>query len=173
MKAQQASGFTLTEVLVTLTVISIGMLALGSFYVSSISQEGIAQERLAAVHMAEQLIEDWQQTNNPPTPECTLAPKGKAPGQLVVGKTLASCTPNIGVPVLFDIFINEVDAKGPIPPEHANNPNASGPGASILGPFLEDPTNPSSASVKLRSVKVSWMHKNELRSVLLTHITRA
>jgi len=146
---RQCTGFTLVEVMVTLAIVSIGMLALGAFYASMVKSEGISQERLAAVHMAEQLIESWQKANIAPTPDCTLLKGAPAP-QLVVGSTLFDCRPTTGVPVLFDIAINEVDAKAPLPPEHPNNPND--PNAfladqNVMGALLTVPADGGTAPV--------------------------
>jgi len=175
-------GFTLVEVLVALVVISVGMLALGAFYTSMIKQESIAQERIEAVHMAEQLIEDWERTNKPPTPNCTV-PNGTVK-PLIVGTQLQGCTVDIGkgVPVSFDILINEQPAKAPLPVSHPNNPNTITPvinssgvdvytmlqKTDVYGNVIQN-----SPPVMVRSVTVSWTHGTKKpHSVLLTHITR-
>lgn len=173
-------GFTLVEVLVTLVIISFGMLALGSFYAESLSQESVAQERLAAVHMAEQLIEDWQKSNAPPTPDCTFS-TGVAASALEVGKEILKCRANQGIPVQFDILISESDALAPLPPAHPKNMNPSAPDNTKMAVLLQnyDPTDPTrmrmdpaSPSVKLRAVRVKWDHKGQQRTVYLTNITR-
>lgn len=174
-------GFTLVEVLVALVVISVGMLALGAFYTSMIQQESVAQERIEAVHMAEQLIEDWERTNTPPTPNCTVPNVPAKP--LVVGKLLVGCTVNagVGVPMIFDILINEQPAKAPLPVTHPSN-------KSPLPKVLDSPAGvdsytmltltdvygniiQNSPPVMVRSVRVLWTH-DVTRSVQLTHITR-
>jgi len=169
-------GFTLVEILVALVIISVGMLALGSFYTSMIQQESVAQERIEAVNMAEQLIEDWERTNTPPTPNCTAAQP------LVVGTQLKGCTVAVGqgVPVSFDILINERAAQAPLPVSHPNNPSmvvtdSSGVGmypmlqqADVYGNVIQN-----SPPVMVRSVKISWIHGTQKpQPVLLTHITR-
>jgi type IV pilus modification protein PilV len=162
-------GFSLIEVLVTLLIVSVGMLALGSFFVTSIRSEGQAQQRLAAVHLAEQIIEDWQKSNATPTPNCKVA--GAVPTLTINGAAITDCVPNDGVPVPFDILIEEANAQAPIPNAHKLYPGAAG-GAPMMGNLLQDPTNAGSAKVKVRKVKVSWTVNEQKKSVLLTHITR-
>lgn len=166
-------GFTLVEILITLLIVSVGMLALGSFFASSIKLEGLAQERIAAVHMAEQIIEDWQRTNTLPTPACTVP--NVAVTALTIGSARNNCVADSGVPVAFSVMINERDARGPLPTDHPNNSNASAAGAVVTGVFLKvDASNnliPNSP-VKVRIVSVSWQHDGNPYNIYLTHITR-
>ena len=164
-------GFTLIEVLVTLLIVSVGMLALGAFFTTSIHQEGVAQERIAAVHMAEQIIEAWQDGNAVPTPDCTVS--GAVP-TLVIGTTTTNCRASNGVPVAFDLTLREAPATAPLPTTHPNN----GTGAVVTGNLLSgvDPYTQQviagSTSVKVRTVTVAWTHGGQSRSVFLSHITR-
>ena len=169
MKPINNRGFSLIEVMVTLVIVSVGMLALGSFYVTSVTTEGASQQRLAAIHMAEKIIEDWQNTNIAPTPDCKVG--GVAAGTLALGTATTSCVPNDGIPVFFNILIEETDAKAPIPNGHLLSTAGAG-GAPMLGSLLTDPTDNSSNHVKVRKVRVSWTVKGQTRKVLLTHITR-
>ncbi|MDQ6990528.1 MAG: type II secretion system protein [Mariprofundaceae bacterium] len=177
-------GFTLVEILVALVIVSVGMLALGSFYTSMISQEGIAQERIIAVHMAEQLIEDWQNTNTPPTPNCII--NGVAAGVLPINIlpttnpmiSISNCRVNNGISVAFTIILTETPAKAPLPVSHPNNPSLNVTDSTGVGMYplltLSDASGnviAGSPQVKVRSVKVSWIH-SKIQSVYLTHITR-
>jgi prepilin-type N-terminal cleavage/methylation domain-containing protein len=165
-------GFTLIETMVTLLIVSVGMLALGAFYMALIGSESDAQKRLAAVHMAEQLIEDWQKNDNPPTPVCNLLTAGNPlAGQLVIG-TPISCKTTAGPDFIFDVLINEQSAQAPVPSNHPNNPNASGPNNTVMGVLLTNPTNAASTPVKVRSVKISWKHKGQSKFVILTSIRK-
>ena len=176
-------GFTLVEVLVALVVISVGMLALGSFYTSMIQQESVAQERITAVHMAEQLIEDWERDNQIPTPNCIAAPNTK-PVPLVLGTATIACKVAVStaIPMTYDILIDEKPAKAPLPVTHPSNKSLpkvlnSSAGvdfytmltlADVYGNIIQN-----SPPVMVRSVKVSWVHGTKKpHSVLLTHITR-
>jgi len=170
-------GFTLVEVLVALVVISVGMLALGSFYTSMIQQESIAQERITAVHMAEQLIEDWERDNQPPTPSCKV---GNNAPTLVLGTVTTGCKASVAtaVPMTYDILIDEQPAKAPLPVTHPNNPSVTTNNSSGVGmyPMLtltnaQGQVIQNSPPVMVRSVRVSWTH-DVTRSVQLTHITR-
>jgi len=175
-------GFTLVEILVTLVIVSVGMLALGAFYTSMISQESIAQERISAVHMAEQLIEDWEAndslaTPTTPTPDCLVA---GAAVTLVVGTATQNCVAPItkGIPIAYTILLNETAAQAPLPVTHPNNPSVVVADASGLGMYpmltLSDANQNiigGSPQVMVRSVQVSWTHGKQL-SVHLTHITR-
>ncbi len=169
MRRTGYQGFSLIEMLVTLLIVSVGMLALGSFFISSIRSESASQQRLAAVHLAEQIIEDWQNTNTVPTPDCKVG--GVAAGALTLGTPTTSCVPNDGIPVPFDILIEEADAKAPIPNGHLLYTGSSG-GPPVMGSLLRDPTNAGSSHVKVRKVTVSWLDKGQTKQVLLTHITK-
>ena len=166
-------GFTLIETMVTLLIVSVGMLALGSFYVTLIGSESDAQKRLAAVHMAEQLIEDWQKTDVLPTPECNLLTTGNpAAGQLNLNVT-TSCKTTNGPDFIFDILLKEQPAKAPVPPNHPNNPNAAGANQNVMGELLVDTAaGAGSATVNVRSVKISWNHKGQPKFVILTNIAK-
>jgi len=166
---KENDGFSLIEMMVTMLIVSVGMLALGSFYFSSISAERVAQERVAAVHLAEQIIENWQKDNSNPIPDCQVA--GVAAVALVPNAPiLAGCVPNNGIPVPLDISITELDASAPIPNAHLLHP--TGAGAPVMGNLLTVPTNAASAHVKIRTVKVAWAVQGKARDVMLTHITR-
>ncbi len=165
---QAEQGFSLIEVMVTLLVVSVGMLALGSFYVSSMQSERVSQERVAAVHLAEQILEDWQNTNSNPTPDCQIA--GVAAGALVVGAEISSCVMNNGIRTPFNILINEFPAKAPVPKGHPSHSGATT--APEMGVLLQDPANAASSPVNVRTVRVSWTVTGKTRKVLLTHITR-
>lgn len=174
-KLNNMFGFTLIEVMVTLLIVSVGMLALGAFYSSLIGSESDAQKRLAAVHMAEQLIEDWQKNSVLPTPDCTLTTgpsAGNAAGQLSTGTSITACQVNMGTKIKFDILLKTVSAKGPVPPNHLNNPNASALNKTKLAVLLTDPADAGSLAVKVRSVRVSWDHKGQTKFVVLTSIRR-
>jgi len=161
-------GFSLVEVMITMLMVTVGMLALGSFYLASIKSERMAQERISAVHLAEQIIEDWQNTNTLPTPDCEVT--GVAAGALVLGTTTASCVLNSGIPAPFDILITESPAQAPIPNGHLSH--SSGAGAPEMGSLLQNPIDPYSAAVNVRTVQVSWTIDGDTRNVMLTHITR-
>ena len=165
-------GFSLIEMMVTLMIVSIGMLALGSFYASGIRAEGSSLRRLAAVHMAEQVLEEWQNNNVLPTPNCQLVGGGAA-GQLALGAPGITCIPNSGVSSPFNIVIQEVNAQAPIPNGHKLYAGPAG-GAPMMGSLLTLPTNNASPRVKVRAVKVRWQEDGKLtwKQILLTHITR-
>ncbi|MDX8380887.1 MAG: type II secretion system protein [Ghiorsea sp.] len=166
---KENEGFSLIEMMVTMLIVSVGMLALGSFYFSSMSAERVAQERVASVHLAEQIIENWQKDNINPIPDCQVA--GVAAVALVPNAPIVTgCVPNNGIPVPFDILITELDASAPIPNTHLLHP--TGAGAPVMGNLLIVPTNAASAHVKIRTVKVAWTVKGKARDVMLTHITR-
>jgi len=162
-------GFSLIEVMVAMVIATIGMLALGSFYMASIKSERISQERINAVHLAEQIIEDWQNTNIPPVPECKVG--GVAAAALVLGTLLESCVPTDGVSTPFDILIDESDAKAPVPNGHLLHSTGDPLDAPEMRSLLTDPTYPLSATVKVRTIKVSWSLYGEALEIMLTHIT--
>ncbi|MDQ6952499.1 MAG: type II secretion system protein [Mariprofundaceae bacterium] len=178
MYNKKTFGFTLIEILVTLVIVSVGMLALGTFFASSIRTEGIAQERIAAVHMAEQLIESWQNTNTPPTPDCSVA--GVQAGILVVGTTLANCRANNGVPVVFSLLLSQTPATAPLAsshPSYAGGVAVVGSTTVKVGTMLQGldiygTVINGSLAVDVRTASVSWQHSGKSYNVYLTHITR-
>ena len=184
-----ARGFTLVETMVTLVILSIGMLALGTFYISLMDSQKVAQERLMAVHLAEQVIEYWQNDASDRYPSvsntCSLSAGGSA---LVSGFTASStCTP-ASFPVAYTIAASASTAQAPLP-SHPNNdgdplvspPNPNAPGSGIaMGNMVQvkintgtaaSPTLKSSVLPLLKRVTVSWSHKGQARNVTLTHIS--
>ncbi len=165
-------GFSLIEMMVTLMIVSIGMLALGSFYASGIRAEGSSLRRLAAVHMAEQVLEEWQNTNVRPAPNCKLLTAGNpAAGQLPLGGAGITCIPYSGVSSPFNIVIQEANAQAPIPNGH---PLYAGPvgGTPVMGDLYQDKAAPGVNPVQVRKVRVSWQEDGGAKQILLTHITR-
>jgi len=169
MKKTQ-SGFTLVEAMLAMVIVSIGALALQSFYTAVIRSQQLSQERLIAVHMAEQIIEGWQQSNTdlPPTVDCTEG----SPTTLTLD-TAVTCTPTGGNSKPFSITAKRTIAMAPMP----NNPGAptwrTMPGAiDIYGnPSLD--ANGTPIEPMVRTITINWDYKGETKTVMLTHLTRA
>lgn len=170
-------GFTLVETMVTLVILSVGMLALGTFYVSVMDSQHIAQERLMAVHLAEQVIEDWQKDSNDRLPNisgtCVLSTRASTPTYPVT----VTCTPS-ALPVAYTIWSNTTQARAPLP----TNPNNGGvplAAPNNRGAFAIDPlvalsiNGATTVTPMLKVVKVTWSHKGVTQTpIVLTHISR-
>jgi len=155
-KTQQ--GFTLIEIMIVLLVTAVALLALATLSLSVMDSGTESRERLNAVHLAEQVIEEWQYDSNDYYPviasDCTMT-TGTA---VLSAASTSTCTPATGMNVSFTIVANVANADAPLPSDLANFQAMS---AMTFG------TTPM---VKL--VTVSWGHKGETKSIFLTHLTR-
>jgi len=172
-------GFTLIETMVTLVILAVGLLALGVFYISVIDSQQVAQERLRAVHLAEQVMENWQYDANDYVPNissgCVLSVPSSAPAY----PASVSCAYS-SLSVTYAIWSDTFQAQAPLP----TNPNSGG--APLVSPntgtfsirnmqkvIVDTPTTHNSVTPMLKVVKVSWSHKGKAQQpVVLTHISR-
>lgn len=160
-------GFTLVEVMISVVIVSVGVLALQTFYGSIIRSQQLSQERLVAVHMAEQVIEGWQNSSTDALPSisCTTGTQ-----QLVAG-TATVCTSTSGIQTEFTVLATSTTAKAPLPPSHPNG---------VAGSVVYGDMNGATSGVspyawivpKIKTVTVSWAYKGETKSVMLTHLTQ-
>ena len=162
-------GFTLIEILVALVIVSVGVLALGGFGISVMGSGQVSRERLTAVHLAEQVLEFWQNDANDRPPDitvgtCGLTVLGADPAYPV---TIA-CTPDAGIGISYTISVNRSVAQAPLP----SAPNNS---------FVAIPNNNAGSSVRnmvgtitpwSKVETVTWSNKGNSRSVFLTHMTK-
>ncbi len=152
-------GFTLIEAMLTMVIASVAILALQSFYTSILQSEALAESRITAVHLAEQIIESWQQANTaaPPPVQCVNG---------LVNLQLNLPTPCI-VPGSNDTAFT---ITATINPAKAPMPQAGGVAWANL-PGVTDPygvvTNPD-----IRVVTIEWQHRGEIKRVMLTHLAR-
>ncbi len=158
-------GFTLIEIMVTLVIVSIGLLATGSFTLSAMDGGEVSRERLTAVHLTEQVIEDWQHDANDQPQAIACASGNVTPA---VGSTV-SCTPVSGVAIPYGITLTVSQATAPLPPGAPGNSGAS----IAFGPLTWQGTATPSNPVNVKVVNVTWTHKGKSHAVFLTHITGA
>jgi len=155
-------GFTLIEIMVSLTIISVAVLSLGGFSIGVIGSGQVDRERLTAVHLAEQVLEFWQNDVNNYAPviavNCTFTTTTTLPAYPVS----TTCTSSSGVSASFTIKVAILTATAPLP----SNPNAnnSNPGAFSVRDMIG--VTPSIPAIKVATV--SWNHKGKVRSVALT-----
>ncbi len=62
MKMSRENGFTLLEVLISITLLAIGMLALGALQAASVRGNGAAMNNSEGTALIEQKIEDYKNT---------------------------------------------------------------------------------------------------------------
>jgi len=170
-------GFTLIETMVTLVILAVGMLALETLYISVIDSQQVAQERLIAVHLAEQVLEDWQYNAKDYVPNisgaCVLSTRTSKPTYPLS----VPCTPST-LAVQYTIWSDTSPAQAPLP----TNPNdgrapllSPNPGSFSIRDMKQvvTPAGVISAMPMLKVVKVSWKHKGKTQQpVVLTHISR-
>lgn len=170
----KSAGFTLVEIMVAMMMAAIGLLALGKFSLAIMDSESASIERLTAVHLAEQVIEEWQNQSKdyPPTiatvkGDCKVTQGVSA---LLPGSpTTSTCTSISGV--VFTITITVASVQAPLP---------DGAGGIAFADLASTATYTNTPLVKL--VTVTWDHKNKcknkpllpckLKSIYLTHLTR-
>ena len=154
-------GFTLIEILIVLMLTAIALLALGTFSLSVMDSGTVSRERLTAVHLAEQVIEEWQHSSNDYFPsiasDCTMS----AGSAVVSTSTSVTCTPAVGVKAHFTIVASVAGAQAPLP---------DGAGNVSFAALSGTATYPNTPVVKL--VTINWTHKGESKSIYLTHLTR-
>jgi len=169
MKAsfKHTEGFTLIEILVALTIVSVGVLALGSFSISTLGSGQTSRERLIAVHLAEQLLEDWQQTDKLPKLDyckptvawnTSTVTSPNCPTQTTTSLA-SSCIPIVGSNRTYNIPYNITAIESQV-----CGPSKSGGTAFV--PFAGTPTP------KTKLVNVSWTRKGKTRAVFLTDLSK-
>lgn len=162
MKAERIepiAGFTLIEILIALVVISVGALALGSFGITTLSSGQTSRERLTAVHLAEQVLEHWQQDTNDYVPtiasDCTMSTASTAPSY----PTSVTCNPATGVGIAYTIATNQSNATGPLSSSLTGMQNFTQPTGYVNTPMT-------------KLVTVSWTRRGKSRTVYLTHLSK-
>jgi len=166
--SKHIEGFTLIEILVALVIVSVGVLALGSFSISTLGSGQVSRERLTAVHLAEQLLEEWQKTDVLPTLDTnycaslatwvqstgdTSLPCPPIPGVII--KSEATCVPLFGAKLSYTISTTESPVCGP--------PKTGGNAFAIFS---------AATPPKTKLVKVSWTRRGKTRSVFLSHVSK-
>jgi len=149
-------GFTLIEILVTMTIVSVAILSLGSFTLSMVGNGQLSRERLTAVHIAEQVLEYWQHNIKDFAPkiatDCTLTLATSSQSYP------ATCTPTSGVRISYSIKISQSLATGPLPTSLTSFKPFSKKG------FANTP--------QTKAVKVSWVNHAQKHVVYLTHLSQ-
>ena len=166
MQGIRQQGFTLIEIMVSLTIISVAVLSLGSFSLGVVSNGQVDRERLTAVHLAEQVLEFWQNDANDYAPSiastCILTTVAALPAYPVS----TACTPSSGVAANFTIVVDALTATAPLP----TNPNANNSNTGAFAVRAMIGGGASSPIIKIATV--SWSHKGKIRSVSLTGLAR-
>jgi prepilin-type N-terminal cleavage/methylation domain-containing protein len=152
-----SAGFSLIEIMVALVIVSVAILSLGSFAISIIDNGQQSRERLSAVHLAEQVLEFWQQDTNDYMPaiasDCVLTTGTYVPAPSVS----ATCTPASGVSIAYTVAASVGQTNGPLP--------------SNLAAFQPFTSAGLTLTPMIKLVTVSWQHKGAAHSVYLTHLT--
>ncbi|MDQ6986652.1 MAG: prepilin-type N-terminal cleavage/methylation domain-containing protein [Mariprofundaceae bacterium] len=173
-------GFTLIEILIVLLMTAVALMALGAFSVAMMDSGTKSRERLLAVHLAEQVIEQWQVDkvndfppivqNNPSSGTCEVlaGTSSTLPGP-------QSCI--IGALTSYTVTMGRTQAQAPLP----KKPNNAQSGASnynqspLSGINSRNMINTNTGGNPLPYVKVvtvSWTHKGDSFSIYPTHLTR-
>ncbi|MFQ5518849.1 MAG: prepilin-type N-terminal cleavage/methylation domain-containing protein [Mariprofundus sp.] len=152
-----SKGFSLIEILIALFIVAIGVLAVGSFGVATLNTGQVSRERLTAIHLAEQVLEHWQNDANDRAPtiaaNCVQSDATAVPSYPVT----TTCTPATGTEISFTILVDEALATGPMAGDLNN-----------FSDFAQPAAYSNTPNTKL--VTVTWSNKGESRSVYLTHM---
>jgi len=156
-------GFTLIEIMIALVLISVGLLALAAFTITAADNTELSRERLTAVHLAEQIIEEWVKDANdqPQTIACSSGNVTPAVGGQV------NCRPMFGADISYTIALSVTQATAPLPPGAPGNSGST----IAFGPLTWQGTATPNKAVNVKAVEVSWTHKGKSHKVFLTHIT--
>jgi len=154
-----AAGFTLIEILVTLIIVSVAVLSLGNFTLSMVGSGQVSRQRLAAVHLAEQVLEYWQQSTKDYAPtisgtDCSMSATSSAPAYPVS----VTCRPTVGVSTPFTIVNNQTQATGPLP--------------GNLTAFQNFTKQGNNNTPQTKVITVSWTHRGKTHSIYLTHLSQ-
>jgi len=151
-------GFTLVEIMVTLVIASVAILALGAFSLSIMDHVIQSRERLVAVHLAEQVIEEWQHSSNDYYPSITADCSVSVGAAVLTAASTSTCTSASGMDMSFQITGSVAAANAPL--------------ASNLSSFQPMAAMGYSSTPKVKLVTVGWSHKGLPKSIYLTHVTR-
>ncbi|MDX8391297.1 MAG: type II secretion system protein [Mariprofundaceae bacterium] len=171
-KSRAQGGFTLIEILIVLLMTAVALMALGAFSIAMMDSGTKSRERLLAVHLAEQVIEQWQVDKANDFPPVVGSSCDVSAGSSSTLPAPQACTP--GAQTLFTVTMARSRAQAPLP----TNPNNAQSGASNDNSGSEDirdMINTDTGGDPLPYVKVvtvSWTHKGDSFSIYLTHLTR-
>jgi len=158
MPQRWEQGFTLIEIMIVLVITMIGLLGLGSFSIYVMDAGAVSRERLVAVHLAEQVIEEWQRDSNDYLPtiaaDCSLSSAAAAPTY----PASSACIPAAGAQVSYTVVASVAAAQAPL---------SDGSAFQNMAATAAYPNTP-----QLKLVTVSWSHKGTSKSIYLTHLTR-
>jgi len=175
---QTQRGFTLIEILIVLLMTAVALMALGTFSVAMMDSGTKSRERLLAVHLAEQVIEEWQVDkvndfppvvqNNATTNTCEVLAGSSTP----TFPFTQTC--KIGAQTVYTVKMTRTQAQAPLPKKPNNNNSNS---VSSSTPSIRNMIGSPTPYVK--AVTVSWTHKGVspdcltgVNCIYLTHLTR-
>ncbi|MDQ6970570.1 MAG: type II secretion system protein [Mariprofundus sp.] len=166
MHAKSPQGFTLIEIMVALTIISVAILSLGSFSLGVVGNGQMDRERLTAIHLAEQVLEFWQNDANNYAPviasSCTFTTATALPSYPLT----SACTPSSGVSANFSVQMAILTATAPLP----TNPNANNSNAGAFA--VRNMIGGAASNPIIKVATVSWSHKGKTHSVSLTGLAK-
>ncbi|RMG91714.1 MAG: hypothetical protein D6703_04005 [Zetaproteobacteria bacterium] len=151
-------GFTIIEALIAMLIAMVALLAIGSFFITVLDQGQVARERLAAVHLAESLLEDWQNDAQGHFPDIKPDCSTRAFKQTRSYPVRASCSPTSS-PVQYTITADVVPVKGPLPPAPLTVRDFRRPAGFVMQPLV-------------KVVRVAWKHKQQSKDVFLMHVSQ-
>jgi len=155
-------GFTLIEILIVLLMTAVALMALGTFSVAMMDSGTKSRERLLAVHLAEQVIEQWQVDKVNDFPPAVDGACVVTAGSSSTLPTPQTCTP--GAQTQFTVTMTRTQAQAPLPTNPRND--GSNSGSFSIRNMIGSPTP------YVKVVTVSWTHKGDIFSIYLTHLTR-
>ncbi|MDQ6998084.1 MAG: prepilin-type N-terminal cleavage/methylation domain-containing protein [Mariprofundus sp.] len=163
MNRIDVAGFTLIEVLVALVIVSVAVLSLGSFTVSTMTSGQESRERLTAVHLAEQVLESWQQSTKDYAPvignDCLATLNNTV---LPTYPFSVTCTPASGIAISYTMNVSRASVTGPLPANLSTFQTFTKQGYYALTPL---------AQPQSKLVTVTWSHKAISHSIHLTHLS--
>ena len=178
MRSQR--GFTLMEILIVLLMTAVALMALGTFSIAMMDTGTQSRERLMAVHLAEQVVEQWQVDKVNDYPPIVRNNTGTGVCEVVTGTSMPAFpytrTCKSSAQTQYTVTMRRTQARAPLPakPNNVDYFYTATKAAHCQngGSFPDMCDMAGTPTPYVKVVEVSWTHKGRSHMIYLTHLTR-
>ena len=168
------------EILIVLLMTAVALMALGSFSIAMMDTGTQSRERLMAVHLAEQVVEQWQVDNVNDYPPIVQNNAGSGTCEVLAGASTPTFpfvqTCKISALTQYTVTMRRTQARAPLPkkPNNADYFYKATKAAHCQngGAFPDMCDMAGTPTPYVKVVEVSWAHKGQNHMIYLTHLTR-